>query len=221
MALKIPKEHRTSLLELAQLAPETFEKLLGSIEKLRPKQSLVELRGRLVSVLPIPDVAKRRALAETLVSMNASMLRSEMSVGQFVEDLVDGVSESDATEADRKSISERLDRILQVSALRLSAKATVLRVDHDRVYNASRIVTDLRPVFDEAVGDGFRGVMLIHQLKMVSLRRGEPEELFFAMDDQDLASLKKTIDRAELKSEQIRKLLVNKNLSQFDGEYDS
>ena len=168
--------------------------------------------------MPVIDKLNGRVLADSLVSMYASMSRSETPVSQFVEDLTDAVMDSESSEIVRKTMSERLSRLLNVTNLRLSAKATVLRVDHERVYNSSRVITDLRPVFDEPIEEGLSGFMVIHQLKMVSLRRGEPEELFFAMDDHDLALLKKTLDRAELKSKQIRRLLVEKQISQFDGE---
>ena len=218
MAMKIPKGHRASLLALAQLSPEDFGRLIQAIQNLPPRQVLVELRNRLIGVMPGLDLVNRRMLAESLVSMYASMLRGEIPVGQFVEDLTDAVTEQDSSEDVRETMRERLGRLLNVTNLRLSAKATVLRVDHERVYNTSRVISDLRPVFDEPVEEGLSGFMIIHQLKIVSLRHGEPEELFFAMDDNDLALLKKTLDRAELKSKQIHQLLIEKNLPQFDGE---
>ena len=50
------------------------------------------------------------------------------------------------------------------------------------------------------------------------MRRGKPEELFFAMDEKDLESLKTTLERAEIKSKQIRELLHEKQLAEYDGE---
>ena len=218
MAFTIPEEHRVSILAVAQFSPEMFSQLLVSLRDLSPKHGLAELSDRLEQVIPIQESLNRRTLAETLVSMYASLLRSGMPTAEFAKNIADAILVTQPAAFDGQALSNRLNQLLCIDAIRLSAKASELRVDHDRVYNSSRVVSDLRPIFNEPVESGLSGFMLIHQLKIVSMRRGKPEELFFAMDEKDLESLKTTLERAEIKSKQIRELLHEKQLAEYDGE---
>ena len=218
MAFKIPEEHRESILAVARLSPEMFSQLLVSLQQLSPKHGLAELSDRLEQVIPIQESLNRRTLAETLVSMYASLLRFGMPTEEFAKNIAEAIPVAQPAPFDGQVLSERLNQLLCIAPIRLSAKASELRVDHDRVYNSSRVVSDLRPVFNEPLESGLSGFMIIHQLKMVSMRLGKSEELFFAMDDRDLTSLKLAIERAEVKSKQMRELLRENKLPEYDGE---
>lgn len=100
-----------------------------------------------------------------------------------------------------------LDLLLESKALLLSAKATSLSSEFEQVYSESRILTDVRPIFENDAGARLLGHFLVHNLKLVVETTQGVRELFVALGEEGLESLGKDIERARLKAKQLQACL--------------
>lgn len=88
------------------------------------------------------------------------------------------------------------------------AKALDLRNAYERIFLASRIVTDIRPVFDDDEVGAFDAAMINHTLQL-RLRADDAEsDIHIAVDLDDLETLKSQIERAIKKEESSRKFVA-------------
>jgi len=97
-----------------------------------------------------------------------------------------------------------LDVLLESKTLFLSAKATSLSSEFEQVYSESRILTDIRPIFENDTTGQLLGHFLVHNLKLVVETSQGDRELFVALGEDALESLGKDIERARLKARQLQ-----------------
>ena len=76
-----------------------------------------------------------------------------------------------------------------------------------RVFQSTRIVTDLRPVFGLDSGLDVKGLMVVHTLKIEYFADEGTRETYISMDDDDMAQLRRALDRAKEKAEVLRALI--------------
>jgi hypothetical protein len=99
----------------------------------------------------------------------------------------------------------RLELIIKSSAkISLSIKALQVRSEYKNVIQDSKIITDIRVIFEDNLYADKKNAIIVHNLKLEYLDDQEPRDLYFAMDKQDLLKLRETIDRALVKEESIR-----------------
>ncbi len=85
-------------------------------------------------------------------------------------------------------------------------KGIELLNSNQRNFIDSRIITDLRVVFDDDVDDTkVKNAVIVHNLKINFIENnGTIKESFFALDTNDIISLKNTLDRAIRKEHVLR-----------------
>ena len=109
-----------------------------------------------------------------------------------------------------RGIAPELVRVLSPgSAVYLSVKANDLLMEQALVLCSVRIVTDMRPVFDDEASE-MEGVLPFHTLVLKcheSDRMDEHKNIYVAIDAPDLRDLREQIDRAERKEQIMRKKL--------------
>src|SRR5262249_43902305 len=98
------------------------------------------------------------------------------------------------------------------------AKAFDVAYDYQFVFHVSRILTDIRPVFADSPDD-LLGAVVTHSLKIDFYTREGHDELYVAMNDDDLAELDQAVQRAKAKSESLRKVLKDAGLAQMDVDF--
>lgn len=83
----------------------------------------------------------------------------------------------------------------------VSYKAQRLAYSHQNILMDARIITDFRPVFDDA-GERILEVIILHRLSIqYATGHSEPSVIEFALDSQDLGFLHEACARAEHKIE--------------------
>ena len=206
MAIRIPKDQIQLLSQLAQTSDDRLEVIVDQLGKLTPKLHVNKLREELEQIFDSPESSEDSAgFAEVVISLALFYARSNFSLDEYARDVSKVVPKKD-----RRPLQSLITKILNVRSVSISAKASSIQVSHDRVFNSCFIATDVRPVFEEPVGVGLAGSLVIHQLRMISVHNQSTEELYFALDDDDLASLRTTVDRALQKSLKLREWLKEK-----------
>src|SRR5207248_2039440 len=124
----------------------------------------------------------------------------------------------EAPEEWRKRNLEQLrasgDRIASVIAtitkdhqLLMRQKAIELTFAHQNIFKSSRIITDLRPVFN-AAGDDIKAIVLTHVLGVEYFDGVRNQRIEFALDEGDVLALLKSAQRAQIKTESTRKAMA-------------
>jgi hypothetical protein len=103
--------------------------------------------------------------------------------------------------------------------LSTTAVATDLQTQNPRNFQSAKIVTDIRPVFDDEVQARPRGAVIVETLQIQTwTREANIELIFVSMDEQDLTQLREIIDRALFKTKTLRTLLDEQSLPYFELE---
>lgn len=109
-------------------------------------------------------------------------------------------------------LRSRILKFLKLNAFDVSAKAIGVMSDHERVFIGSRVLSDIRPVFRDDISVGPAAAVIVHMLKIEYVTHDVREEVFVALDGQDVGSLLDVLTRAKQKEETLRKLLAASSL---------
>ncbi|MGC1183860.1 MAG: hypothetical protein WBA31_01750 [Candidatus Dormiibacterota bacterium] len=162
----------------------------------------------------VPGLAADDATKVMVALLGAGTYRasSRVSTDEFASDVANSTDlKLDAPQ--RQILSARLASLLEVPGIVGSAKALDLLSERERVFHASRIISDLRPVFGDEVVASPTAVLITHTLKIEYHGETGREEFYISMDDQDIEQLMGTLERAKVKSDWLVKLSETSGLT--------
>lgn len=212
--LTIPSRHKAGIAKLRGLDEKAVRDLRESLDKVsatvNPSEASLQLMT-LDSDKAIPGLKEIRSL---LVSLYAIKSTHEIPLDEFVNDVCDAIDESSdsaiafATDDERRKFKEVLATLLDAEPFAMATKAYDLQTEGERTFCDARILTDLRPVFGKDIASGPAGMVIIHRLKLgYHNSEGEHRTFYIALDAEDLVTLKKAIDRAELKARSLKSIV--------------
>ncbi|MCG8651820.1 MAG: hypothetical protein MI861_18415, partial [Pirellulales bacterium] len=105
------------------------------------------------------------------------------------------------------SIAATFQALIESAPVRLVTKAMELSYDYANLLRGARILTDLRPLFDEN-GLEVEGAVVTHTLRIGYSSDDGRHELSFAMDLGDIERLREQCDRSITKAKTIRDRFV-------------
>lgn len=185
------------------------------LEKLRSAPPTTGTK-RLAQLLgDVPPADDGLSIVDLLYALERAPSELSTSRAEFVREIVSAKELGTAEDStyNSKTCEVRLHQLLATETILATFRACDLQFEYDTVYQACRVLTDLRPVFKSAETD-CAGLMVIHNLRItcrVHGRRGEIEDLFVALDETDLASLRKALDRAEQKARELKAIVKAAN----------
>ena len=218
--VRVPDRHRPVFSILLGWSETQRNEFVAALAALAPNLSITNLASALSAHSPFSEEQ-----ADVVIEMLTSMLsatQAATSVDDFVSRLcADLSSGSDATlqpkNGNWRSFESFLKNLLTCNdVLRLAAKTREVRAEHEHVYCHSRILTDIRPIFQDDVHQSPEAATLIHMLKIMYHDADSHKECFFALDDQDLRQLRDQVDRAINKEKTLQKLLANMKIANLD-----
>ena len=195
-----------------------FNRILAALESAKPSLSIEHLAAEVSKALPekFEDADK---IIRALDSMNRVRLNANRTIEQFVREMVDPV-EAQAESAppfDSTKFFARVSALLSAEALLVSARASVLQHNYDRVFLSAEVVSDVRSVFDQD-GKKIQGSIIVHNMNVTYAQEGERKEFFVAMDSADIAKLRKVLDRADAKTTVLQELIEKSGTRYFESE---
>ncbi|HTW64475.1 MAG TPA: hypothetical protein VME17_07665 [Bryobacteraceae bacterium] len=211
----IPEGFRPALVRIAAMSNADVDDLHKALATAAPTLKVETIIGHLQSTLKkdIPDLPE---IIHTLSNMNNARVGAEVAVREFAHD----ISAQFAARKDKSPGADTLERklilLLSVETLVISAKAFDVQHEYEKLFIAARIVTDTRTVFNQA-GTEAVGTMIVHNLNIKYSEGGEFKEVFIALDDADIAKLRKVLDRAEAKTSVLEKLIEKTGTPYFDA----
>lgn len=209
--IAIPRAHREALVFLAKLPRETFKSLCTALESLPSTLQREEMLLRVQEVLPAEDAGQADSLISAILGAATLKGRGRLESKQLAETVA--AEEALPLEAaTREILAERLLRLLQIGAVAKVAKALDMLLEHERVFHAARVLTDMRPVFPDDASEGPVGAVILHLLKIDVHVASDNTEFYVSLDSSDLQQLRKVLDRAIDKERELRKFLAGTGL---------
>jgi hypothetical protein len=127
--------------------------------------------------------------------------------GTQTEVIRQAVEQTDADEASAVRLTERLEGLLAGKALQLHARAWSLLYEEERATVGLRLVTDIRPIFNDA-GDVADNFIIVNHLHVRYQEDQQLRNIFFALDDEDIETLSSLADRAKRKMDFLKRLII-------------
>jgi len=152
------------------------------------------------------------AMSRTLLSLSSLRRNEHISIEELITGLFNGLKDTDIPDDALENLKDKetgLKSLLNCDAVRLPAKALQLSLDHQRLYASSNVVTDLRPIFDSARSEMMGGVVF-QSLKVQFLEGGEPKEISFVLDLDDLNALKTEIETSITKAKATKAFVADR-----------
>lgn len=209
LRLTLSEKQKKSLQFLSGLPAESLSAAAEALRrKTPPALRLTELREVLSAHLA-PDDA--RTLAQQLLGLESMRRQSGSSPSEVIDALTaalaDVWSSDDIGNWEEKRVF--LLGLLETNSVCATAKVLDLSFDQDNLLYASRIITDIRPVFTEDRAEVIGGVVLI-SLK-IEYQSGDANNIItFALDERDVKNLKIHCENALKKAKYARDLFKEK-----------
>lgn len=214
--LRIPKEHRKGLLKLGSLTEEQQQELLSLLRDTRPGKTK-QLMDAIAAKAKTIDAKDLKGILSTLVALNVVREFLAVPIADFARDVLASLRKDDEDASDgegRTKLLETLASALDVKPFALSAKAQSLAREHQNLFHEAKIFTDLRPVFDFPT-DPPVGVIIEYALKLAFHRGPTHEELYMALDADDVGKIKAVVERAQAKAASLKLFLSDKGVSEL------
>jgi hypothetical protein len=221
-SLKIPDRYKPGIKILAALAAPQYAEFLAAVKRApntfaTTREFEVWLTPEVPSISPT-DVSK---LIYSITSLYKLPTRYNVTASKLASDVQEGACSGIANfqTAEGSDFAQRLTELLAVGSFDIVAiKAQELQSEYERTFCEARILTDIRPVFGNKAEDSPTATIVVHTLKLAFHEMSGHKEFFVALDEDDIASLKKTLERAEVKAKNLKALLNETKLRAIDLE---
>ena len=212
----IPQPYREPLATLAQLPEDVASRLVEAIGALEAYSPVSRIQKATETILGNGASPGEKQLGLPLLALRGQLRQATP------DDIAERLSQSSDLDLDptsRANLRSRAAAILATPVYETTAVATDLQTQNGRNYQSARIVTDVRPIFQEDIDHPPTGAVLVETLQIQTWTRdGGSELIFVSMDETDLKQLKLTIDRALHKTETLKTFINEKGLSYFELE---
>jgi hypothetical protein len=216
MALTVPPQQIPHIKALLELSDEKTKIFLNVLSKAGPQFNVYDLATELSQALKssdLPIVPILRVLASLYLTRPVTQ-----PIDKFVDEAVfPALKNAQAFSQENADAQWQKLRTLLVGALSFertlgtAAKAGDVLTQHERIFQAARVVTDLRPIFHVDVTERPDAAVIIHTLKITQRDHfGHRSDLYFALDHNDVVAMKEVIERA-LKKEQTLKQMIKES----------
>jgi hypothetical protein len=211
VATKIPDDYQKAFKSLVDLPEKDLEALVGALRVTSPTLLVTDMSAGVAQTTGIAETVVR-----TILRLLGSLARGRAAAHQSVEVFLPGVRRTlaagqalttDELEKHWPRISRHIADALNTKAISISSKAMSVLVSNERVLCNSRVLSDMRPVFDDDIEPA--GFLILHQLKLAFHDNDDYDRtsyIYLALERSDLVRLKDSIDRALKKHSKIEAL---------------
>jgi len=200
----IPPPEIEHFKQIASTDIEQLERIASCLKNSEPRIDIKSFAREVASETDIPFEQSNK-LISFLWRLLIVKGRYDGSLSEFIDDLSEALRELDESiwsDKEHKEWEKRRTIISELlatpGALGLSTKAAELLLEHPFVLCESRIISDLRPIFDDDA-DVILGFVNFHTLMLRCVEGGKEKILHIAMDNNDVSQLKEHAERAEKK----------------------
>jgi hypothetical protein len=225
--LTIPKEYRRGFAELLSLVKkDRAQELVAALEEVRPIRNRAALRATVASKVGGIGRRELNELVNTLISLFAVRDNLSVPTPEFVGTISDAMGRIESDDLafpdreSRESFEAVLAQILEIDSLEIAAKAISLVYEQDHiVHGPPRVLTDIRPIFNSDTAElSIRGAMVTYTLKLEYHEGSEVEELFLALNAEQVDGLIEALERAKSKAEKLEQWVRDSEVRYVEAE---
>jgi hypothetical protein len=175
------------------------------------------------SVPELPGISAEESgqAKEALDTMYGIRAYHDVPLEQFITDVCDSLREhKELDPKDEPRFRERLNRLLDIDALTVASKATVLRQENERNFCSIRIITDARPVYANGPSGSPSAVVITHTMK-VSYHEGAGghlSDIYLSFGSDDIPEIRAALDRAAAKAKSLREVFAKTDVKFLDSQ---
>lgn len=213
--LQIPESHREGFKLLSSLSESDFKKLLNTLSNIDRDTS----PDRLLSTITQETEIKKNISSEiTKILFSIYSLKEGFNnnISELANELLIALHNLNIEIGDKSEWNKlelRLEKLLSFDQTIGNAfKALQLLSDYDKILFESKIITDVRPAFNDKDNISTDTALIVHNLKIGYHKNDRQKEMYLALDSNDLNELKNNIERAMKKEREIKNTLKDKFL---------
>jgi|GEM_PF-4350529 len=135
-------------------------------------------------------------LLSLIMNFHHNQMTSDLNRESYFEKLFESLIQEDDLEIEPNLIIDIFKELINNTNdnLLITLQALTLYGNNQKVFYGSKVFHEIRPIF---VNDNNVGTLCIHKLKIEFRQNDEIEEIFMALDTEDLQKLKEAISTAE------------------------
>lgn len=221
MPLQVPPDHVLLLKKWLELPDDAIEKYSSALAQVKPEFNAQELAK---SILPLCALDPNLVLGITVILITVyrtgepqkpfeTFLDRDVKPALRRGGLFAGALEEQ--EAQWTRLRGFLLGALQLEHIvGTTAKAGVVLTEHERIFDAAKILTDFRPIYHADVAEKPNAGVIVHMLKITHRdKQGHHFDAYFALDSNDLARMRNILNRAAEKEKALRQTMEDAGLS--------
>jgi len=219
MALRIPQDEVAPLSAIRTLPATSMDKFVSALRSAPPISNPHEMAAYVAKEIPGVPSERLSDMLRTIYTLYHIRELAGVDQVQFLDDLMEGIGEIPGAPISQKNLPKLrsvLEKLLNIEALSIVAKAARLQRDGERLYCKSKILSDIRPVFGSDPTNRPLGAVLTHTLRIGYHQGSGHEEFHVVLDSNDLEELSEVIQRAKAKDRALREFLRSAQLPSLD-----
>jgi CRISPR/Cas system-associated protein endoribonuclease Cas2 len=207
MSLKIPNDFISGFEELVNLSIDEVKQIAAIISTIPAGTGSKKFESSLASSFTDLDLSQISPMIFSFGNILLNMNDSKEAIAEMLCKALPKNSNIDKEKIKERQLEEKLKIIFEsVDNLKSTYKALDLISENHIIYKKGRIFSDIRLLFDDEVEVSCkdRQAVIIHSLKLESIKDEEDRNYYFSLDSADLVKMKELIERALLKEEKIK-----------------
>ncbi|MCX6234783.1 MAG: hypothetical protein NT175_08675 [Bacteroidetes bacterium] len=208
---RIPDDVKKGFTILLKSPQKKIDSLISELAKI-PKGLLPSEITEYISKKKVFSKDDPSYIVKVLLSLYTLKESETKPLSEIVINIQSALNEAeDITPKPNENFINNFIQLLSLKTIGLTCKAFSLLMEYEKTYVESRIITDIRPVFTDDLEENIDMGVIVHNLR-IEYHKGQSthEEIFIALDSDDLRELKERVIRAEKKEKAIRTYFAEK-----------
>lgn len=203
--IRIPQFAFKGFDAISRLTEDQVNKFTSYLDNMNVGTKMEQINNFLDSILESDD---SRNIVQALISFSELLQPSTIDFEALAASLASSYKdqfEGEVSSEIHQNLKRNLSLIFNHSeSLKLTLKAIDLVSEEDYIFNDSKIITDIRLVFNDELESNYRSALLVHHLYIEYYKDREQRKIVLALDLADLKKLKEHIERAIKKDDIIK-----------------
>lgn len=213
----IPENYQSGFKELSKLNEEDFDKLKDVLEKITFASSIDGLLVKIHESSDFDSMTIGFNLDDIFLSISSviSFIESKDVINEIANDITNLCVEYELIkDGQQKDYLNKLEYLLSRKQIYYSSKAEDLLNDYGNAFVLSRVVSDIRPIFDIDLNEEIKAAMIIHNLTIHYQSDNEPfhKNITLTLSPKNIKELREILNRAEVKEINLKSVLEKSNV---------
>lgn len=219
----IPESAYPAIQSLIGLSPSDFDAFIQALLKSEPAIDPNDFCKHISEYFPQLDFSVLTSIVNELFTLDAVRDNWSLSVADFSEHISDAALSQSSEEfpvnkESRDLLELRLSKIFDArKTLSLTAKALDIVTDQPHLFYSAKLLTDMRPVFDES-GKSIDAMVMLHNLRIHYGDGDDHKDFVVTLDSRDIKKLRSILERADQKADTLKSFLKASQTTYLDVE---